>query len=376
MTEDRRQRTDGSGESWLITGGCGFIGRAIVRRILQEPSGDTIRVLDNLSVGSIEDLEKIADGSLQLTDGQKEEGSIKQGAERKKIRRSEGEEERGNFDIRGSNSNVQVIVGDITDPDVCLTCSKGMDVIVHLAANTGVGPSVDDPVSDMKNNVAGTLNMLEAARKSGVKRFVFASSGAPVGEVEPPIHENLAPRPVSPYGASKLAGEGYCSAYFGSFGIETVVLRFGNVYGPGSSHKNSVVAKFIKHILAEERLPIYGDGSQTRDFIYIADIVQAILLCSEVQNIGGEVFQIATHREHTVEEVAEALNRLAEKHLGRRSEVVYEQARTGDVKRNYSDISKARRMLGFEPKWQLEKGLEETFLWYLGRMVHSAKSMA
>lgn len=319
-------------KKWLITGGCGFIGTALIRRILGDQAGARIRVLDNLSVGTREDLDRIASSAERKTQ---------------------------------SDHNVQLIVGDIRDVDTCFRAAKGTDVIVHLAANTGVGPSVQDPVADMESNVRGTLNMLEAAKQNSVQRFLFASSGAPVGEVEPPIHEELAPHPVSPYGASKLAGEGYCSAYFWSFGVETVALRFGNVYGPGSRRKNSVVAKFIRHLIAGEQLPIYGDGRQTRDFVYIGDLMKAIMLSAGLPDLGGEVFQIATHREHTVGEVAEALNRLAEKHLGRRSEIAYEQERKGDVKRNFSDISKARRVLGFEPEWDLEKGLEETFLWFI-----------
>ena len=242
-----------------------------------------------------------------------------------------------------------------------------MDAVVHLAANTGVMPSIEDPMEDCMSNVIGTVNYLEAVKLARVKRFVLASSGAPLGEQEPPIHEEMVARPISPYGASKLCGEAYCSAYYGSFGVETVVLRFGNVYGPRSRHKGSVVAKFIKHIFVGEALPIYGDGNQTRDFIFVDDLVNAILLALERPGVGGEVFQIATHREHTVGEVAEVLNKLAEKHLGRKSEIVYEEERKGEVRRNYSDISKARRMLGFEPRFDLETGLEATFKWFLNQ---------
>ena len=147
-------------------------------------------------------------------------------------------------------NQVELIVGDIRDADKTLKVCKGIDVIVHLAANTGVGPSVEDPRTDMEANIIGTFNMLDAARQNKVKKFIFASSGAPIGECEPPIHEELAPHPVSPYGASKLAGEGYCSAYYRTFDVSTVALRFGNVYGPGSSHKSSVLAKFIRQALS------------------------------------------------------------------------------------------------------------------------------
>ena len=140
-------------------------------------------------------------------------------------------------------------------------------------------------------NIVGTFNFLQAARHNNVSRFIFASSGAPAGEVVPPIHEELPPHPVSPYGASKLAGEGYCSAFNKTYGVETVMLRFGNVYGPGSLHKGSVVAKFIRNAIDGEPLVVYGDGSQTRDFIYIEDLIRAVLLASEVPNVGGKFFK-------------------------------------------------------------------------------------
>jgi UDP-glucose 4-epimerase len=344
-------------KNWLITGGCGFIGTALISKILEEYPDDKVRVLDNLSVGTRQDLEAVVRGRNTEDRGPKAED----GGRWPEDWRVDGL----SSVVCHPSSGVRLIVGDIRDGEVAKEVCRGADVIVHLAANTGVIPSIEDPMADCMANVIGTVNFLEAARKNGVKRFVFASSGAPLGEQEPPIHEEMVARPVSPYGASKLCGEAYCSAYYHSFGLETVALRFGNVYGPRSTHKGSVVAKFIKNILAGKPLTIYGDGQQTRDFIYIEDLVNAILLALERPNVGGEVFQIATHREHTVGEVAEVLNRLAQKHLGRKSKIVYEKERKGEVRRNYSDISKARRMLGFEPKWELEAGLEATFNWFL-----------
>lgn len=324
--------------NYLITGGCGFIGTNLIRQMHTTNRDYKIRVIDDLSVGNRESLGIISEFH-EIPD-----------------------------DMINSNfSNpLELVVGDIRDKDLAHRVCRNVDAVIHLAANTGVIPSIEDPRGDCITNVIGTFNYLEAARTNKVKRFVFASSGAPLGEQEPPIHEEMVPHPISPYGASKLCGEAYCSAYYGSFGLETVVLRFGNVYGPYSNHKGSVVAKFIKHILAGEPLPIYGDGNQTRDFIYVGDLVEAIVFAMEKPGIGGEVFQIATHLEHTVGEVAEELNALAQKHLGRTSPIVYERERKGEVRRNFSDISKARRMLGFEPKYDLKRGLEETFLWYLG----------
>jgi len=313
--------------NWLITGGCGFIGGNIIKALLAE-GGHAVRVFDNLSVGSREDL----------------------------AASSEFDEVSGDAPFGG----VQLVVGDIMDEAAIATASKGADVIVHLAANTGVGPSVDDPRSDCTTNVIGTLNCLEAARHGEVKRFVFASSGAPVGECEPPIHEEKAPHPVSPYGASKLAGEGYCSAYARTFGVETVALRFGNVYGPGSGNKASVVAKFIKLARDGETLEIYGDGKQTRDFIYVEDLVGAVLKAATAEGAGGEVFQIATNRESTVGEVVDLLVPMLEaKGLGP-IKLVHGEKRLGDVMRNFSDTSKAAKGLGWQSQTELPEGLQKT----------------
>ena len=219
-------------DSWLITGGCGFIGTALIQNLIRN-GRHHIRILDNLSVGSRENLSRVCDFKENLIESP-----------------SSG--------LPGlSSETVQLVVGDVRDSETCLACARDIDVIVHLAANTGVAPSVENPRTDMEANVIGTLNVLESARQNSVKRFVFASSGAPAGDVEPPIHEEIAPHPVSPYGASKLAGEGYCSAYYLTFGVNTVSLRFGNVCGPGSSHKSSVIAKFIRQGLKGQTCEIY-----------------------------------------------------------------------------------------------------------------------
>jgi UDP-glucose 4-epimerase len=217
----------------------------------------------------------------------------------------------------------------------------------------------------MENNVIGTFNMLEAARMCNVRRFVFASSGAPIGECEPPIHEEMAPHPVSPYGASKLAGEAYCSAYYRTFGLQTVTLRFGNVYGPGSGHKSSVVAKFIKQAKEGNPLEIYGDGSQTRDFIFIEDLVNAVWLAATKENTGGEVFQIATSHETTVNEIASNLLLILAKAGYDNLEIIHGSERTGDVKRNFSDTSKALKLLNWQNKIELHAGLKKTVNWFV-----------
>jgi UDP-glucose 4-epimerase len=245
--------------------------------------------------------------------------------------------------------------------------TRACQVVVHLAASTGVAASVRDPRRDCLVNVVGTLNCLEAARHEGAGRFVFASSGAPVGAVEPPVHEEKAPRPVSPYGASKLAGEGYCSAYARSFGLDTVALRFGNVYGPHSDRKSSVVAAFIKRALADEPLEIYGDGGQTRDFIHVDDLVRAIGKAASVPGIGGEILHIATAQETTVAELAEALIRVLARHGFSGVQLRNAPPRTGDVRRSFADTSKAAERLGWRAEVSLEEGLAGVVQWFVGR---------
>lgn len=331
---------------WLITGGCGFIGTSLIRKLIQSSESHQIRVLDDLSVGKREDLKKVCE-----------------------FRELKGDAIYSNMNICKTDS-VELIVGDIRDELLALKVTKDIDVVVHLAANTGVGPSVENPRLDCMVNVIGTFNYLEGARQNKVPKFIFASSGAPAGEVEPPIHEELPPHPVSPYGASKLAGEGYCSAYSRSFGINTVMLRFGNVYGPGSIHKSSVVAKFINKALNGEALEIYGDGNQTRDFIFINDLIGAVLLAVNQKDIGGEAFQIATSRETTVSEIALKIKEILNQKGINDSRVVNSEERLGDVKRNFSDTRKAKNHLGWESLVDLDEGLRHTIEYFLDQHRH------
>lgn len=323
---------------WLITGGCGFIGTSLIRALIAD-GGHRIRVIDNLVEGTLESLDAVAEVT-EFT--------------------SSDLQPMTNDDTEA----VEFVDGDVVDGPLAFKAAAGADVIVHLAANTGVAPSIEDPGLDCTVNVFGTLNMLEAARRNKVGRFVFASSGAPVGECEPPIHEEMPPHPVSPYGASKLAGEGYCSAYFRSFDVATVALRFGNVYGPGSGHKSSVVTKFIRRAMQGQALEIYGDGRQTRDFIFIEDLVRAIRLAADVPGVGGEIFQIATNTETTLTELVEKLvTALAEFGITP-LEIRHADPRVGDVLRNFSDTSKAREMLGWQSEVALTEGLAQTVAWF------------
>ncbi|MDZ7681670.1 MAG: GDP-mannose 4,6-dehydratase [Fodinibius sp.] len=324
--------------NWLITGGCGFIGRNLIHFLLQQ-EGHAVRVVDNLSVGSRENLEMVT--------------TFDERAASKTA---------NDFPAQGK---VELVVDDILNEDNALDHAARADVIVHLAANTGVAPSVENPRHDCMTNVLGTFNYLEAARRNGECRFILASSGAPLGEVEPPIHEEKAPHPKSPYGASKLAGEGYCSAYHGSFDVDTVALRFGNVYGPFSSHKSSVVAKFIRRAMEGKTLEIYGDGKQTRDFIYTGDLVAAIYKAATKEDVGGEVFQIATNKETTVLELTESLTKELEKAGISDVDVAHTDPRTGDVRRNYSDTSKAAEILDWTVETTLESGLRKTIRWFV-----------
>lgn len=325
-------------KSVLVTGGCGFIGRRLIACLLAR-GVQSIRVVDNLSVGTVEALAKVGDMEVVAV---------------------------GSDAI--SSKRIHLFEGDIEDANLANHVSRGVDVVVHLAANTGVGPSVAQPQFDFQSNVVGTFNYIEAARRNGVKRFVFASSGAVTGECEPPIHESVLAIPVSPYGASKLAGEAYCNAYAKTFRLGTMALRFSNVYGPGCGHKQSVVAKFIRQALSGETAIIYGDGSQTRDFIFVDDLVEAILCAIEKAELLGETFQIATMKETSIIELLKVLNHTLDIHRRPPLKVKFSDRRHGDVHRNFADTSKAKKYLGWEAKTALRSGINDTVEWALNAL--------
>ena len=320
---------------YLITGGCGFIGKSLIKNISKDKR-NKIRIIDNLSVGEISDIENY-----------------------KKFVNVEP------YKCGSSKNKYQIIIGDIRNNKVCMSVCKGIDIVIHLAANTKITKSLKNPIYDFNVNLKGTINLLEASNFNKVKRFVFASSAAIGGNIKPPINEKIIPKPISPYGASKLGGEAYCSTFFQTYDLETVILRFGNVYGPGSLKKTSVVAKFIKNILANKDLFIFGDGSQTRDYIYIEDIVKAIIKAANKPNIGGEIFQIATSRETSVLELKDVIIKKIKKYSNKSVKIFYSSSIKGEIKRNYSDTSKAKKILNWEAKTILDKGIDKTIKYFI-----------
>lgn len=322
----------------LITGGCGFIGINLTRYLLKKGDYEII-ILDNFSVGKKEHLEE-AIGDLP------------------------------------NKHYVKIVKGDIRDKTISEKACKGIDAIVHLAAQAGVIPSIEDPFYDCEINVIGTLNLLYSAVKNKVEKFIFASSNAPLGEQNPPVSETKIPRPLSPYGASKLAGEAYCSAFYGSFGLKTIIFRFSNVYGPYCLHKNSVVAKFIKDGILKGELTIYGDGHQTRDFIHVDDVCQAIysLLTPYssliTNNIWGTPLHLGTGKETAILKLAELVKSL----FGKEIKISFAPKRKGEIRRNYSDISKAQKLIGFKPDVSLAEGVTQVYNWFIKKSVEEIKN--
>jgi len=277
-------------------------------------------------------------------------------------------------------STTDLVVGDIRDREVVENAVDGIDAVVHLAANTGVVDSLINPIENWDTNVNGTINILEACRLTGVRKLILASSNAVVGDQTPPIDELKIPQPMSPYGASKLAGEALCSAYYYSFGLNTICLRFSNCYGPYSEHKTSVIAKYIDWGRQGKPIVIYGDGNQTRDFIHVDDICQAIylsLVCSEsgLQNSEPLVFQVGNGTETSINQLAELIKDIVAKYrlktiglqlLDSQLPTIHKPKRKGEIERNYSDITKAKKILGFEPKVKLREGVEELYSTTLG----------
>lgn len=307
----------------LITGGCGFIGANFAEFLLEKTDWD-INILDNLSTGNI--------------------GSI--------------------TEINGYSDRIIIFKGDITNSNDIEDCIRDCDYVVNLAAQTSVINSIEDPFYDEKVNILGILNLLHSSVKYRVKKFIHASSSAAVGEQEMPMNESKIPKPISPYGASKLAGEAYCSAFSRSFGLNCVVLRFSNVFGPKSIKKRSVIAKFIKKIIREENLEIYGDGNQTRDFVYVKDICSGIYLSLIKEIADFNLFQLGSGIETSINSLINKLKELLKKQYLKIFEIKFYEQRPGEIIYSYSDISKVKKKLGFSINYDLDKGLQETFKWF------------
>ena len=279
----------------LVTGGAGFIGSALIRHLVEREY--EVRVFDDLSTGQLSNIE---------------------------------------------GTGVDFVEGDVRDLDPLSAAAAGSSVVFHLAAGTGVLPSIEDPLADFDLNARGTLTALVAARKAGARRFVFSSSNAPLGEGAYPASEDKPIAPLSPYGASKSAGEAYCSAFHGAYGLDAVAVRFSNAYGPRSAHKTNVIPSFIRRLLAGEELVVYGDGEQTRDFVFVTDLAEGLVLAAEADDVGGEIFQLASGVETSVNDLIGLLGEAA----GRTPHVRYEPPRAGEILRNYSLVEKARARLG------------------------------
>lgn len=297
----------------LITGGAGFIGRHLADWLAG--SGDyEVTVYDNESLG-----------------------------------------DRRHLDL----DRVRFVHGDLRDEAHLRKALDGQEVVVHLAADTRVIDSIEDPANNFDNNVVGSFNLLQLSRELDVRRVIAASTGGAIlGDVEPPVHERMAPEPTSPYGASKLMLEGYLSAFASSYGLSTCALRFSNIYGPRSFHKGSVVAHFYKRILAGEPLVVYGDGSQARDFLYVGDLVEAIRSAMESDALGA--YQLGSGEPTTVNELLGLMHEV----VGRELEVQYEDFRPGEVRKTWCDITKARESLTFNPRTPLAEGLRVTWGWF------------
>jgi UDP-glucose 4-epimerase len=296
----------------LVTGGAGFIGSNIVSYLAER--GRRIVVLDNLSAGQ------------EAPDVQ---------------------------------SNVHFRRGDVMDRQMLAECLERTDVVIHLAAMSGVVDSIADPTSCFATNVEGTFRLLEMARGARIGHFINASTGGAIlGDATPPISETLAPAPLSPYGASKLATEGFCSAYFGSYGLPCTSLRFSNIYGPNSGHKKSVVAAFIKRALRDEPLTVYGDSSQQRDYLYVGDLVRGIEMAIE-RRVSG-TFQLGSGRPTAISGLITALEAV----VGRKLKIEREARRKGEVHSTWCDITKAHQELGYVAPTNLIDGLRATWEWF------------
>jgi UDP-glucose 4-epimerase len=260
--------------------------------------------------------------------------------------------------------DAEVVEGDIRDEAAVSNAFQGVDAVVHLAAFGSVVESVEDPVENFDVNVRGTLVVLRAAVAAGVEKVVFASTGGAImGNTPPPVDEATLPWPISPYGASKLCGEAYCHAFAGSFGLPVVALRFANVYGPMSDHKKGVITNFIKQGLRGEPIVIYGDGTASRDFLYVDDLCDGITAAVHA-DLHDEVLHLASGEETTINDLARLILQLTG---AAETPIRYEERRRGEIERTFARPERAAELLGFEPANSLADGLEKTVRWFADR---------
>ncbi len=313
---------------YLVTGGAGFVGSHVIEALIER--GDRVRVLDNFSTGKRENLTPFG-------------------------------------------SQVDILEGDVRNASLCERAMQKAEYVIHLAALHEVQRSVEQPLETHEINVTGILNLLIAAKGAGVKRFVFASSSAVYGDspVLPRVEESASPV-SSPYSASKMAGEHYCRLFSSLYGLETVSLRYFNLYGPrqdASSQYAGVIPRFVSALLANTAPTIYGDGEQSRDFLYVKDCVSATIAASRTSGIAGEVMNIGTGHQTTVNELCTLVQEI----LGRRIPPRFGPPQPGDIRYDYADVSKAKRLLSYSPTWDLKRGLRETVDWYASCFAGSAR---
>ena len=303
----------------LVTGGAGFIGSHVVDGLLAR--GHTVRVLDNLTTGHRNNLVAVS-GSIEFVEG------------------------------------------DLRSEEACERACRGVEFVFHQAACVSVPRSVADPMGSHAVNVRGTLNLLRAAHKADCRRVVYASSSSAYGNTpESPKRESMRPRPLSPYAVQKLTGEMYCAAFFECYGLETVALRYFNVFGPRQdplSPYSAAIPAFVRAAWSGNAAVVYGDGEQTRDFTFVENVVDANLLAMEASGVRGQCLNIACGRGISVNEVLAAIRRV----MGRPLEARYEPARKGDVLHSRADIGEAKRLLGYEPRVDFDTGLKKAVEFY------------
>ena len=304
---------------YLVTGGAGFIGSHISAAL--QKRGDKVRIIDDFSTGHKSNLEALP-------------------------------------------SPPEFINASILDRDALTQAMQGVTCVFHQAALASVPRSIEKPMDTHAACVTGTLNVLDVARLSGVKRVVFASSSSIYGDQPKPSKNEIdLPAPLSPYAAAKLAGEAYCQTFFHSYGLETVALRYFNVFGPRQDPYGpyaAVIPLFIKAILKQERPTIFGDGLQTRDFTFVENVVQANLLASEVPAAAGKVFNIANGKTITLLDLLALLGRI----LGKEIEPIFAPPRVGDVKHSKAEVEKAQSILGYKPQFDVEAGIRRSLEFY------------